>query len=225
MSEIIKIQQVPEEVKNIRPFLEWERMEISCQDDVELCSSRLIQIKDHKKKTKSIKDLITKPLMEAKRNTDEIFKSILGPLDTVEIVLKRKLTTYMDKVQKEKDEQLRKELEERKKKAEEESRKSMALAMETKSNAAFEASQNWKRNAEKIDTTNVFNRQTIRLQQGTVAQKKVWKWKITDEQKVPREFLIIDEKRINMIARGYAKDAIEIDGIEFFQETSVSVGR
>lgn len=47
--------------------------------------------------------------------------------------------------------------------------------------------------------------------------RKVWKYRITDPEKVPREFMILDEKKIGFFARTY-KGSKEIPGIEIYSE-------
>ena len=59
---------------------------------------------------------------------------------------------------------------------------------------------------------------------------KRWVWKITDENKIPRELLMIDEKKINALVKagtrtikGVSSNTFKADGIEVYQEESISV--
>lgn len=59
---------------------------------------------------------------------------------------------------------------------------------------------------------------------------KRWVWKIIDETKIPREFLIVDEKKINALVkagtrtvRGVSSNTFKAEGIMVFQEESISV--
>ena len=57
-----------------------------------------------------------------------------------------------------------------------------------------------------------------------VAQKTVFKWKVTDAEKIPRSFLVIDEKAINALVRSSGKNAEKIvAGIEVYTEMSIAV--
>lgn len=50
-----------------------------------------------------------------------------------------------------------------------------------------------------------------------VSMRGVWRYKITDESKIPDEYWIIDEKRIGMLARNM-KEQMDIPGVEAFEE-------
>jgi hypothetical protein len=49
-----------------------------------------------------------------------------------------------------------------------------------------------------------------------------WKWQVKNLADVPREYLILDEKLLNEIART-RKDQASVPGIEFFADTTTSV--
>lgn len=56
----------------------------------------------------------------------------------------------------------------------------------------------------------------------------VWNFKITDEKQLPRDFLMVDTKKIREFMRDtdlamIGKDVEKIPGIEFFQETRMSL--
>lgn len=55
---------------------------------------------------------------------------------------------------------------------------------------------------------------------GAVSAKKVWTWKISDINKVPREHMILDEKKINALVRAGIRD---IPGIEIYQQEKLAV--
>jgi hypothetical protein len=77
-----------------------------------------------------------------------------------------------------------------------------------------------------VESTN----QSVRTTLGTSFSTKRWTWKIADETKIPREYLIIDEKKINAMMRAHQKTVkgvssmdLKIDGIEFFQQEDIAV--
>ena len=49
---------------------------------------------------------------------------------------------------------------------------------------------------------------------------EIWKFRVVNPDLVPREYLIIDEKKLNEIART-TKGTINIAGIEFYSEKSI----
>lgn len=65
---------------------------------------------------------------------------------------------------------------------------------------------------------------------GMSFMRKVWAWKVIDEAKIPRGYLMIDEKKINAMVKAHTKNIhgvvtndLSIDGIEIFQKDEVSL--
>lgn len=58
--------------------------------------------------------------------------------------------------------------------------------------------------------------------QGGEATKKVWKARVLDAAKVPREWMIVDEKALNAFARA-TKGAKSVEGVQFYAEDVLSV--
>jgi hypothetical protein len=56
-----------------------------------------------------------------------------------------------------------------------------------------------------------------------ISTTTVWKWRVTDEHKIPREYLRIDETRINGVVRAM-KEATNVPGIEIYPESIVRAG-
>jgi hypothetical protein len=57
-----------------------------------------------------------------------------------------------------------------------------------------------------------------------VAMTKQWKFRITDPNKIPREYLTVDEQKIGGVVRAL-KDQCRIPGVEVYSVDSVSAGR
>jgi len=53
--------------------------------------------------------------------------------------------------------------------------------------------------------------------------RSVWKWEVTDTSAIPRQYLTLDEKQINAIARGGIQGAMHIPGIKFREEKQLAV--
>jgi len=61
----------------------------------------------------------------------------------------------------------------------------------------------------------------IRTETGTTAYERVdWKFRIIDIEKIPREYLIPDEKKIDKVVKMGIR---EIPGIEIYQETDIRI--
>lgn len=56
-----------------------------------------------------------------------------------------------------------------------------------------------------------------------VSARAVWKWRITDANLIPRQYLIPDEAAIGQVARAL-KDRANIPGVEIYNEAAVTVG-
>jgi len=57
-----------------------------------------------------------------------------------------------------------------------------------------------------------------------VSMTKQWKFRITDPNKIPREYLCVDEQKIGQVVRAM-KDQTRIAGIEVYSVDSISAGR
>jgi hypothetical protein len=57
-----------------------------------------------------------------------------------------------------------------------------------------------------------------------VTAKAVWKWRIIDANKIPREYLSVNEVAINGVVRGM-KGNTRIPGIEVYEDMAIAAGR
>jgi len=55
-----------------------------------------------------------------------------------------------------------------------------------------------------------------------ITPRTIWKFEITDEKLIPREYLLVDEKRIGQIVRAMKQDTV-IPGVRAYAETSLAV--
>lgn len=55
-----------------------------------------------------------------------------------------------------------------------------------------------------------------------VKVRKIWKFRVVDEAKVPRDWLVVDEKGLGAFARA-TKGARKVPGVEFYSEDSEAV--
>lgn len=60
---------------------------------------------------------------------------------------------------------------------------------------------------------------TVHSDTGAASGRSVWKWSVEDLTKVPEEYFILDEKKINGLVRGGVR---EIAGIKIYEEKDVS---
>ena len=60
----------------------------------------------------------------------------------------------------------------------------------------------------------------IKTDFGTSSSKWVWRFKVTDSEQVPRQYLTVDEQAIR---RAVAEGARSIAGVEIYEEEALSV--
>jgi hypothetical protein len=73
-----------------------------------------------------------------------------------------------------------------------------------------------------IETAPVVVAETVKMFGS--AKSQTWKYRIKDEKKIPREYLIPNEKLLAGIAKS-SKGTVKIEGIEFYSENTMSVRR
>ena len=57
---------------------------------------------------------------------------------------------------------------------------------------------------------------------GTVYERKYWTFKIVNFDKIPREYLMVDSKKVNAAIRAGIRN---IDGLEIYQEVEIATRR
>jgi len=62
----------------------------------------------------------------------------------------------------------------------------------------------------------------VNTDNGTVYERKHWTFKIVDFEKIPREYLMIDNKKVNAAIRAGVRN---IDGLEIYQEVEIATRR
>lgn len=176
-------------------------------------------------------------------------KRILGPLQEAERVIKGKIGAFLDKMEKERLEEQRKarekaeaeerrireakEKQQREWEAKEKAKREEAerLEAEGKAEEARKAREAADKAAEKAEEREqqaaeafvpapiVENK--VETQKG-VSRTKTWKFEVTDEMKIPREYLTVDEKGIGQVVRA-TQGRVTIPGVRIYADTGVSV--
>lgn len=141
-----------------------------------------------------------KPLNDHIKTINDEFKKLTIPLKEAEDVLKEKLLSYVRVVQ-------------AKQRKEQEAKQEITKGFLDSPTAIVEKPK-----------------VTIDSGLGKSYTKKVWRWKVLDEAKIPRSYWLLDEKKINGLVKAHAKNVhgvtsndLAIDGIEVFQEEELAV--
>lgn len=215
--------EIDKQLLDLRAFHNWAGFEIKTQNDATICGERLAVIATHRKQIELQRDKVLKPLKQAVRAFEDMVREALRPLNHIDELLRHRLASFMDAQHKQLEAEAAAkraaELAAEKSKA----REAMALAIETGSAVATEEVEQRTKNVARLEDRPIEVRQTIRLEGATVSQMRVWEWSVADEAKIPREFFILDEKKLNAIAKSYSKNPVEVPGITFEQKTRLSV--
>ena len=152
------------------------------------------KLKETGSEIKNKKESITKPLNEALRNVRDMFRPIEDQFANAERIIKNKLLDYKRK----KDEEARAE-------------EARVAARVAKGTMKLETAEKKMDSIERVENT-------TRGKVGQVQIKKIRKVRVTDENAIPRKYLVPDMVVIRQDALG----GVEIPGIEVYEEESIA---
>lgn len=158
--------------------------------------------KINKKLEEKRKELV-KPYNEQVKKINDFFKGYTEPLDRANRTVKQKALTYkqdQERKRQEEERAIREALEKARKEAESQNKEVDIPAAET------------------VVIPKLIP--TVRAGLGTSTVKKVWTFAIEDETKIPREYLMVNEKKIREAIR---KGIREIPGVRIYQEEELAV--
>lgn len=167
------------------------------------------RIEEERKKLKA-------PILEAGRAIDKFFGDPLTALETAEKTIKQKLVIYsneQERLQREEqaraDARARKDQEElaaKARKAQEEGKLERAAVLEERAASVV---------APIIDRTPA--------KVAGVSYREVWKFRIIDEAKVPRQYCDVSESKLRKVVQALKADA-QIEGVEVYMEKEIAAG-
>lgn len=176
-----------------------------------------------------IKDLtdkrkeITGPIDKAKKAVMDLFRNPINLYTQAENNIKSAMITYTDEqeaARKKEEDRLRREAVAREKK-EKEKLKKKAIKADEKGDT--DKAEELRDQAEDVKVAAPIMPSNIGKVSG-ITYKTTWKFKVVDVNKIPREYLIPDEKAIREVVEA-TKGKLEIEGIEIYSEKSVASGR
>lgn len=170
-------------------------LSVTSPDEYKSAIDIVSKLKETGSTIKNKKESITKPLNEALKNARDLFRPIEDQFKQAEMIIKGKMLDYKRKV----DEEARKKEEQIAKRVEK-----GTLKLETAERKIDEV--------QRID-------QTTKSDIGEVQVRKVKKVRITDETKIPREYLVPDMVKIRREALG----GKEITGVEVYEDETMAV--
>lgn len=197
--------------------------------EAEMAAEVLGRIASTKKSIKEARLRVTRPLDESKKAAIDLEKAILEPLEPVDRTLRAGLGNYQAEQQRkirEEQERIDRERREAEAKARAEAEAAARKAAEATEEEAeeAEAEADLARARELVKKAEpkqeVLPAGPTKAASGTASTRMVWKATVTDEAKVPREFLKVDTVAINKAVREGVR---EIPGVKIEQEPEVSV--
>ena len=207
----------------VSPIVAWARaLAIKTAKDFENAGDYLkTHIKDGQKKV----DALFNPTIEAANKTHKeacaAKKAMRDPLDEAERIAKDKLKAYRDEVERIQRAAEAKAAIETAKLQEEAAklqRQAALAAAKGDEDKAMEKSEAAEAKAVQAATASVAQVAPPPLRKFTgFSIRKVWKWKVVDAEKIPREYLVPNEAALNGLARS-AKGSMKVAGIEFYEE-------
>lgn len=214
---------LPAELKDTSLIDEWKSLEINDDEQAEVATYRLQAIANKKKMMDEFREQFIRPQKRILADFEAKCRQTLAPFVELETILRTKLGAYMDRMREQRHIELEaqrleaiKEAQAKQARLEEEimfggQDKSALHGLVTTNIAALEA----------LDVKSI--RHSIDAGTAKVSESIYWAWEVTDYAQVPQEYFVLDEKKLNEIAKKYSKEPCEIPGIEFKQKARVIV--
>jgi vacuolar-type H+-ATPase subunit H len=216
MSEIT--QQTQELVNaTVKELVTVESLTITCPAEYEKAGNYLKQVKGRYQQIDKERKAILAPLNETKQRIQDFFNPPLERLAKAETVLKHSIASWTIEQQRILAEQ---ERHARELAAKEQDR----LDAEAQQNA-LQAEQSGNHNqAEEILATvpqvSMPVIESVQAKVEGVSMRDNWKYRITNANEIPREFLIPDDKKLTQYAK-MAKNTMTVSGVEFYNDQIV----
>lgn len=180
--------------------------DVATDDDVQQVVAVLGRIVGARKLAEEQRKAITKPLTDEKRQIDNRFKELAGPLDGAEKALKDTLAAHRRKVEAERRARIAKEERNRRERQAREDER-----------AAKEHREPMRHEAPRIDPE---PEPTMRSGGHAATVRRVWKAEVIDESLVPRHYCEPDTAAIR---KAVADGVREIPGVRIYEDDQVAV--
>lgn len=212
---------------------------IKSPEDMTGATKMLTDIVLRKKRVEELRLFFVKPLNDQVRSINAEFKSVGNPFVEMEAEIKSKMVAYRkieaDKLEAERkkaEEKRRKEWEkeqeklrkQREKEAEKEKARLAKLELSKKDQKAELKRIDDEKNAKEeeagreefeFDDGDFQQSKTVHSENGSIKVRKQWTFNVVDPTKVPKKYLIVDEKLIRADVKAGVR---AINGVEVFEE-------
>lgn len=177
----------------------------------------LQRIKGVRKLIEDTRKRMTRPLDEAKQAIMDFFRGPAARLDDAEDKAKRAMLDYDREQQRIADEQRRQAEEQARRDREFQQQRAARLAEQGRREEAQQANEQ----AALVQAPVV---QAATPQVSGIAMREVWRFEVTDPALLPREFLIVDERKLRAHVELH-KGATSIPGVRVFSEKQIASRR
>jgi hypothetical protein len=185
-------------------YIELQAQMIVVKDEKTLkeATEFLGKVAKAKKQLEERRQFFVKPLNEQIRKINEFFKVRIMTLENAENIVKNEILKYreeVEKARKQQEELLKKQYEKELKKAQ---KKGLPLPPPMP------------------QITLQQQEKTVETDSAQVTARLVWDFEIVDESKIPREYLMVNEKAIRAAIKAGVRD---IPGVRIFQKEELAV--
>ena len=191
-------------------------IKIRSQDGYEEAAGWLKSIKGFLKAIEDARTRITKPINESLREINAQAKDAAAPFLESEAKIKRAMIAYSD----EQDRLAREEQRKLNEAAAKEAARLQEIAARAAAKGQTTKAEQFEERAQAVTAPVV---QTGAPKVGGISVPKVWVFEITDEDLIPREYLVVDETRIRRIVTALKGDT-KIPGVRVFEQKRISAG-
>lgn len=191
-------------------------LKIRTQDNYEEAAGWLKSIKGFLKAIEDARTRITKPINESLREVNAQAKEAAAPFLESESKIKRAMIGYSD----EQDRLQREEQRRVNEAAVKEQQRLQAIADRASDKGQFGKAEQFEERAAAVVAPVV---QTAAPKVGGISIPKVWTFEITDEDLIPREYLLVDETRIRRVVTALKGDT-KIPGVRVFEQKRIAAG-
>lgn len=217
-----KLVELPREAKKLEQeaevqLVEVQKLIIGTSDQYVFANDKLKLVKSRAKELNDLRLSLTRPLDESKERIMNLFRPAVDKFKTAEKMIKDAMLEYdreMEKKRAEEEEALRKAAEEERERLEKEAKK-------IAKNGDLDAALALRQQAGEIEDPTV-EKDTPKV--SGLAKRKIWKYRITNMDKLPREYMIPNHEMLSEFARE-TKGEADIPGVEVYYEEILQSGR
>lgn len=217
LAELETPRDISEETHDV---VAWaDGLSITCQDEYSEAVQRLQTIKKLANRALAFFKPMKQKADEVKREILDREKEVINPLNRAEEIAKRKLVAYTQEQERKRQE------EQRRLQAEADERARREKERLEKEAAKLKTPE---KQAEKLEAAAAVVAPVIHVEPAVekvagVSVRKIWKYRVTDINAVPRQFMSVNDKALAAFATS-TKGEVLIAGVEFYAEDSMAIG-